>query len=216
MKFAFFLAFCGGLGMVGCAPFGAGTPNRDVPSAKLASLLLDSVPPGYTVNRDAGGRLDVGAAAYSTPASAGDTRAELDADHFTGGYTRVWVAGTDYMTAAVYSFSQQADAQRFTSFETGHLSRAGNAVRYQISAPNDGFGFVLSSRTKSGNRYVFCQGGMFTRDTYVFIDEVCSATPLGQELATSLTANQFSHAVAALGSAEPAPLEGWGDSPTPK
>jgi hypothetical protein len=122
------------------------------------------------------------------------------------------------MTATVYSFRQVADAQRFMRFEKGHVSDAGNAVPYELPAPKDGIGFVISSKAKSGSRYVFCQGGMFTRETYVFIDEACSATPPGQDLARALTANQFTHAVAALGSAEPAPPEAWPSpltSPTP-
>jgi hypothetical protein len=119
------------------------------------------------------------------------------------------VSGTDYLTVAVYSFRQQAGARRFMSFEKAYVSDAGNAVPYEIPAPRDGVGFVISSRAKSGNRYLFCQGGIFTRDTYVFIDEGCSATPPGQDLARALTANQFRHAVTALGSAEPAPPEAW-------
>ena len=198
----------GGFGLAGCAASGTDVASKAVSSATLVSLLLDSAPSGYKADTRASGRLELGAAVYSTPANATDTRAELDADHFTGGYTRVWVSGTDYITAAVYSFTRQADSQRFMGFEKNAVSHAGNGLPYALSQPPDGIGFVISSRTKSQHRYVFCQGGMFARDTYVFIVEACGATPVGQELAISLTAKQFSHAVAALGAAEPAPPEG--------
>jgi hypothetical protein len=208
-------AACTGFGATGCAAGGSDNPTKQVSSATLQSLLLDAVPSGYTANPRASGALDLAGSAYSTPAKASDTRGELAADHFTGGYSRVWSSGSDYITAAVYSFAREAEAQRFMSFEKAAISQSGNGLPYALSQPPDGIGFVISSPTKAQNRYVFCQGGMFTRDTFVFLVEVCRATPVDQELTGSLTANQFSHAIAVLGSAEPAPPEKTAGSPVP-
>ena len=171
--------------------------SHPVPPATLNSLLLSSPPPGFIADAGVSGEMSLESAAYSTPGSPVDLRNELQNNLFAGAYVHVWRRGDDYVTDTVFALDHPANTGRVESYLVSTVTDNPAAYLYPLPLPDSGHGFVLDARNKTGSKFIFCQGAIFSVDVYAFLVETCGIQPNGTELDATLAGLQYQRAIGA-------------------
>lgn len=200
------LAAC--LVLVVCAScVGGGGGSGGSVDSTLFPILLDHVLPGFVLNADASGGLDLDAAAAASPAESRATRDALDSSGFAGGAARVWTMDDSFVSIVVDSFDHPVDAARFAQTLVGLLRAAKVVYVSPMDKVPAGWTYTLTGSTKAKMKPVFCEGAVFPVGTWVFDVRTCDPFPNSIERARQLGKQQYDRARSSA-STSPTPTPG--------
>jgi len=192
-----FLTALGGA-LAACAlPFDQGGAQAQPADPALLALLVQSVGPGYQVDRRATGLMGLDEAAYSAPMPQGLTSEQLKAHGFRGAAARVWRSGDDFITLAVYAFPDDDAARAFVDSLVSYLAKDTLGETYPSTHIPLGTGFELTSTTKGGDRPIFCDGEMFSFGPRAYLVDNCGSQPESPAVAADIAKSQYERAFTA-------------------
>lgn len=172
---------------------GSGTPSSAVqPASGPSGILLPGPPPGFASKIDSGLTLQTASAA--TPAQPGATQQALSSGGYSAGQERIWLKGSEYVTAIVLQFSTEVDAANFVRFELTQIGSSPAATESSYSAIPGAGAFSLYGLTRKGSTQSFCQGVWFAAAQNAFELMDCAGAPRYPDLVDKLAQQQYARA----------------------
>lgn len=162
-------------------------------SAAMASAVDSTLGSPQDVVRSATGPMDRELAAAATAVPAPMVEEFLRERGFRAGYSRVWSADGELVTALGYRFDDAASAAAFVGFVADRLATSRFHQPFTDPALAGSRGFSLVSKLRGATQ--FCTGELFPVDTDALVVTRCAPYPLGPSLITSLAHRAHATAV---------------------
>ncbi len=167
----------------------------------LATLLLDTVPGGYTLNPQVSGPMGMETATTATPVDPTVLTRVLVTQHFQDAYSRIWQKGSAFVTALGYAFTSQPQAAALMAAEKSYLTTSLGVVVNPDPAVPGAWTYILYGPTRVKDRGVFCQGEWLGVDRYAVELSTCSDVPGSIDQVEQLASLQYAQLLNGTGRA---------------
>lgn len=160
--------------------------------------LLPDAAPGFAADPLGTGSLDLDAAAQATLMPAGRLRPQLRRDGFSGGRSRTWRSGDEFVEVAAFTLADARAAQALEQAELDYAAglpgggvHAGSAAFFSIPGLPAARGFVADGIADSGGAPLFVYGAWFTAGDRAYLVEDGSQSPRSVDFAQALARRQY-------------------------